>query len=169
MTESTDALEFLRQQHTEVEELFEKIEDADDSDEKKELFEQLADNLAAHSAIEEKIFYPAVLDDETCELLLESTEEHLAAKRLIADLLELDPEDEHWDAKMHVLRDQIFHHAKEMEEGKVFPILEGKLTDDQRFGLGNELVAMFEELIEREPRMMVPAETAQAAPLEANF
>ena len=169
MSESTDALEYLAQQHTEVEELFEKIEDADDSDEKKELFGKLADHLAAHSAIEEKIFYPAVLDDETCELLLESTEEHLAAKRLIADLLELDPDDEHWDAKMHVLREQVLHHAKEMEEGKVFPILEAKLSDDQRFGLGNELVAMFEELIEGEPRMMVPDETREAAPLMVSF
>src|SRR5207248_2533739 len=119
--------------------------------------------------IEEKIFYPSVLDDETCELLLESTEEHLAAKRVIADLLELDPEDEHWDAKMHVLKEQVLHHAKEMEEGKLFPILEERLTEDQRFGLGNELVAMFEDLIEREPRMNVPAETNQAAPLEVSF
>jgi hypothetical protein len=32
--------------------------------------------------------------------------------------------------------------------------------------LGNELMAMFEELMEQEPRNEVPAQTREAAPLE---
>ena len=38
---------------------------------------ELADKLAAHAAIEEKLFYPAVMTDDTEDKLLEATEEHL--------------------------------------------------------------------------------------------
>lgn len=167
MTETIDALELLTEQHAEVDELFEKIEKSDDADEKSTLFMQLADKLAAHSAIEEKIFYPSVLTDDTCDDLLEFTEEHLAAKRILADMLALDPEDSHWDAKLSVLKEEIRHHAHDEEEGKLFPLLRKKMSAEQLAGLGNELLAMFEELIGREPRMQIPSETTEAAHLEA--
>ena len=122
--------------------------------------------FAAHSAIEEKLFYPSVLDDELEDQLLEATEEHLAVKRVLADMLELDVDDEHFDAKLSVLKEEVRHHARDEEEGKLFPILERKLSDDVRAGLGNELLAMFEQLLESEPRMQVPQETGEAAPLE---
>ena len=169
MTDTTDALELLSDQHDEVDELFEKIAASDDPDEKGELFRELADKIAAHATIEEKLFYPSVLGEETAELLLHSVEEHLAVKRVLADLLELDPEDEHWNAKLHVLADEVWHHAHEHEEKKVFPVVRRTLSKDELAGLGNELLAMFEELIEREPRMQVPAETDEAAPLEASI
>jgi hypothetical protein len=167
--ETTDALELLTEQHAEVDELFTKIEDSDDADEKAELFRELADKLAAHSAIEEKLFYPSVLTEETSDQLLEATEEHLAAKRVLADMLAMDPDDEHWDAKLSVLKEEIRHHAHDEEEGKLFPIIEKSMSADQRAGLGNELLAMFEELMGQEPRMQIPSETAQAADLEAFF
>lgn len=167
MTETTDALELLTEQHAEVDALFAQIEDADDADEKSMLFRQLADKLAAHAAIEEKIFYPSVLSEETCDQLLESSEEHLAAKRILADMLALDPEDAHWDAKLTVLKEEIRHHAHQEEEGKLFPILRKKMSADQLAGLGNELLALFEELIEQEPRMQIPSETTEAAHIEA--
>ena len=48
-----DALTLLKEQHDEVDELFARIESADDIATKAELFEELADKLAAHSKIEE--------------------------------------------------------------------------------------------------------------------
>ncbi|MDB4958334.1 MAG: hemerythrin [Myxococcales bacterium] len=165
MKDTIDALELLTQQHDELEDLIERIEETDDPDEKTELFTKLADNLAAHATIEEKLFYPSVRSDRTEEMLLEATEEHLAMKRVLADMLELDPEDEHFDAKLKVLRDEVHHHAREEEEAKLFPIVRKSMSEDELAGLGNELMAMFEQVIEREPRMQVPAETAEAAPL----
>jgi hemerythrin superfamily protein len=167
MKASTDALELLRDQHDEVLDLIERIEDSDDPDAKAPMFRELADKIAAHSAIEEKLFYPSVMSERTNELLIESTEEHLAVKRVLSDLLELDPDDDHWMAKLRVLRDELEHHARDEEEGKLFPIVRKELDADQLAGLGNDLLAMFEELIEREPRMQVPNETAAAVHLEA--
>jgi hemerythrin superfamily protein len=169
MDETINALELLSEQHDEVEDLIGQIEDAEDIDSKEELFRQLADKIAAHSTVEEKIFYPNVMSEETAELLLEATEEHLAVKRVLADMLELDPDDDHFDAKLAVLKQTFRYHARDEEEGKLFPILRRRLSGDTLAGLGNECIALYESLIEKQPRMNLPAETSQAAPLEASF
>jgi hemerythrin superfamily protein len=163
--DTIDALELLEQQHQEVEDLFSKIERSDDANAKRALFQELADKLAAHATIEEKIFYPSVMAQQTKELLVESTEEHLSVKRILADMLELDVEDEHFDAKLSVMKEQIDHHAHEEEEDKLFPKVRKLMSKDELAALGNEMLAMFEMLLERQPRMQVPNETAEAAPL----
>jgi hemerythrin superfamily protein len=169
MKDTIDALELLTEQHDEVEDLISQLEDSDDADEKEDLFRTLADKIAAHSAMEEKIFYPSVMGAETAELLLEATEEHLSVKRVLADMLEMDGDDDRFDAKLTVLKEHIRHHARDEEEGKLFPILRRQLSEEQLAGLGNECLAFFEMMLEREPRMNVPSETGEAAPLDMNF
>lgn len=163
---TTNALELLMSQHEQVESLIEDIESADDPSEKAVLFEALADQLAAHATIEEKLFYPAVMHESTRELLIGATEEHLSVKRLLADMMELDPDDERFDAKLMVVRDQVVHHAHEEEEGELFPLVRKFFDEDDLAALGNEMLAMFERLLEKgAPRANVPAETVEAAPL----
>lgn len=160
-----NALELLKDQHDEVDELFELIEKTDDAEEKEELFADLADKLAAHAEMEERIFYPAVMAKQTKDLLLESAEEHLAIKRVLADLLELDPGDEHFAAKIKVAKEQVEHHAREEEEGELFPKVKQLLSADELEGLGGEMARFFEELLEDDPRLDVPGQTDHAAPL----
>lgn len=166
MKDTIDALELLKMQHDEVDDLIAQIEDSDDGEEKMELFQELADKLAAHSTIEEKLFYPSVTEDQTEEQLLEATEEHLAVKRVLADMLEMEATDDRFDAKLSVLKEQVRHHARDEEEGKLFKKVRRMLSADELAALGNELMAMFEQLMEQEPRMQVPSETREAAPLE---
>jgi hypothetical protein len=168
MTDTTDALELLSDQHDDVLDLVDRLEAADEG-ERDELFRELADKIAAHSTIEEKLFYPSVMSDQTAVLLLAATEEHLAVKRVLADMLELAPDDDHFDAKLAVLKEEFRYHSKEEEENKLFPIIRELLNDDERAALGNELLAMFEDLIQQEPRMQVPGETEEAAPLEMAY
>src|SRR5438067_1377097 len=123
------AIDMLKQQHREVDELFEEFESAEDSGEKHEIFSEMADKLAVHAAIEEKHFYPSTNTDETRELLLEAVEEHLTIKRVIADLLALPADDESFDAKVKVLMEQVQHHVKE-EEKELFPKVK-KLIDPE--------------------------------------
>jgi hemerythrin superfamily protein len=165
MPDMIDILELLSSQHQEVDQLFEQLEQGDGD--RAALFAELADKLAAHSAAEEKIFYPSVMASDTSELLHQSVEEHLVVKRMLADLLELDPDEDEdeFDAKLSVLKENVSHHAHEEEEGKLFPMLRKLLTPDERAALGNEVLALFETMIEREPRFLVPNETDAAAPL----
>ncbi len=158
-----DCLELLTEQHAEVDQLFEAIEQG--KGDKDSQFVELADKLAAHSAIEERLFYPSVMNEETRELLQEFVEEHLGAKRLLADMLEIDVDTEEFDAKLTVLKELVSHHAHTEEEKKLFPVLERTLSADDRAALGNELLVMFEGLMEEEPRRNVPMETDAPAPL----
>jgi len=166
MKETIDALELLTSQHDEVEELIGEIEDSDDPSEKGEMFKELADKLAAHATVEEKLFYPAVMAKDTEELLVESTEEHLSVKRIIADMIELDPQDAHFDAKLTVLKEQIRHHARQEEEGELFPKVRKAFSEQELAALGNECMAMFEAILEQgDPRLNIPRETREAARL----
>lgn len=165
MESTTDAMELLISQHDEVDELFSMIEKTEDAERKQAYFEELADKLAAHATIEEALFYPAVNAKSTRDLLVESTEEHLSIKRVLADLLELDVEDEQFDAKIKVMKEQVEHHARKEEEGELFPKVKRLLDKEELSALGGEMLSMFETLLETEPRRNVPAETGEAAPI----
>ena len=160
-----NAIDLLEQQHREVEKLFKKIEKAG-PDEKEKLFDELADSLAVHAAIEEQHFYPATKDARTEELLQEAVEEHLSVKRIIADLLEMEPDDAQFDAKIKVLQEQVEHHVEE-EEGELFPKVRKLHSKDELEDLGVLMEQTAEELKEQgAPRMEVPKETGSAAPLD---
>ena len=160
-----NALELLKSQHDEVDELIEKLESASGRD-KAALFAEVADKLAAHAKIEETLFYPAVMAKQTEEILLESVEEHLSIKRVLADLLELDPDDDVFDAKLSVIKEQVSHHAHEEEEGELFPKVKKLLSADELDALGGEMLSAFETLLGSAPREQVPLETEAAASLE---
>jgi len=161
-----NAIDLLTEQHEEVDKLFKRYEKLGDSAgaKRRELFIMIADRLSAHATIEEQFFYPAVKAARTEDKLLEAVEEHLAAKRIIADLLDMEPGDENFDAKMKVLQETIEHHVEE-EEGDLFPKVEKLLSEDQLFTLGVQMKAEFEEMMENEPRNEVPAQTDTAAPI----
>jgi hemerythrin superfamily protein len=97
-----NALDLLKEQHEEVSKLFKKFEKLGDdaTAERRELFVMIADRLSAHATIEEQYFYPSIKTEKSEDLLREAVEEHLGVKRIIADLLELEPSDETFAAKM---------------------------------------------------------------------
>lgn len=161
-----DAIELLTRQHKEVDDLFEKFEKAIEKGDASamELFTRIADNLAAHATIEEKILYPNVYVGPTADKLQEAVEEHLSAKRVIADLLDMDTSHPQFKAKMKVLHELIEHHVEEEEED-LFKSVKKLLTKEELALLGEQLETMFSELIQTEPRLQVPGETDEAAPL----
>jgi iron-sulfur cluster repair protein YtfE (RIC family) len=160
-----DAIELLKQQHQEVKDLFEQIEEADEPEEKAELLQDLADNFAAHGTIEERIFYPAAYAESTRELLEEAVEEHLSAKRVLADLLAMKPGDENFDAKVKVLKEQVEHHVEE-EEGELFPKVRTQFDADYLESMGDKMEELFDQLMSDSPSENIPAETKKAAPIK---
>ena len=161
-----NALDLLKSQHREVEDLFEQYEKAgeEELDTKELLFVQIADALSAHASIEERFFYPSVKAEDTEEILHESLEEHLSAKRLIADLLDMKVGEEEFDAKMKVLKEQVEHHVEE-EEGELFPKVRKLMDASSLESLGAIMEQEFNEMQQNEPRKSVPMETDEAAPL----
>lgn len=165
-TAAVDVLELLQSQHSEVDALIEQLEQREGD--LRAAFSELADKLAAHATVEERIFYPQSMSSDTSELLHESVEEHLVIKRVLADMLTMELSSEEFDAKLSVLKEAVSHHAHEEEEGKLFPKLRKLLDADQRAALGNEVLALFEQLLPKHPAQNIPSEIAEAAPLPAS-
>ena len=165
MKNPTSALELLTSQHEEVDDLIAALEAGDDDAQKEAIFQELADKLAAHASVEEQLFYPWVKSRQTEDMLLEAVEEHLAIKRILADLLDLGPSDEQFDAKLSVMKEELEHHAHEEEEGKLFPLVRKVASAAELEALGGEMLALFEKLLATEPRLQVPGEIDHAAPV----
>lgn len=161
-----NAIDLLKAQHDEVELLFKKFEKADEDaeGERRQLFVAIADRLSAHTAIEEQFFYPAVKAKQTEDLLRESLEEHLSAKRVIADLLEMQPSDEQYSSKMEVLRELVEHHVKE-EEKEMFPRVKKLFAKEDLEQLGEQMRVVFEDMVRADARLEIPEQTDEAAPL----
>ena len=117
---SADALALLSDDHEHVKGLFEQYEGLGERADatKKKLAAQICSELTKHTTIEEEIFYPAVRasgkDKE--ELVDEAVVEHASAKDLIAQILDMEPTEELFDAKIKVLSELIDHHVQEEEK-----------------------------------------------------
>ena len=160
-----DAIDFLRRQHHEMERSLDQLLEMSDAAGIKAGFARIADQLTMHIESEEQVFYPAVKAERTEDILLESLEEHLSLKRLLADLMELDPSEKTFEPKFKVLKEQTEHHHKEEEE-HLFPKVMKILDGPRRAALGERMEALQKELARAgEPREMVNDQTDAAAPL----
>ena len=144
---SRDAIALLKKDHREVESLFSQFEKARQSDRKQDIATRICEALRAHTTIEEEIFYPAFLEATQEEDLHHEAEiEHEGAKRLIADIEASGPDDDHYDARVTVLKEMIKHHVKEEEQpGGMFAKARQSEMDLQ--AIGESLRARKEEVL----------------------
>jgi hypothetical protein len=102
----------------------------------------------------------------TEQVLLGSLEEHLSLKRLLADLLELPPDDPTFEPKFKVLQEQTEHHHGE-EEQHLFPKVRDLIGASERAALGQRMLALQQRLQRTgESRDVVADQTDRAAPLD---
>ena len=99
-----------------------------------------------HAQIEEEIFYPQVREAINDDDLLDEAEvEHSTAKNLIAQLTDMNPDDDLYDAKVKVLGEYIDHHVKEERE-EMF--VKARKTNLDLVAMADELSARKIELTE---------------------
>jgi hemerythrin-like domain-containing protein len=153
------AINLLEQQHQEVRDLFERIGQTEDTSEKETLFQQLADNLAAHMTIEEMIFYPAAYTTDDTKYA-EAVDEHAASKRVLAQLLVMATDDERFEDKLTKLQELVEAHVED-EESDLFRTAKRDLEPDELERLGEEMQALFDEEMAAQPSRNVPDEVAE--------
>ncbi|HEY0587612.1 MAG TPA: hemerythrin domain-containing protein [Pseudoduganella sp.] len=162
-----DAIALLKQDHANVKAMFKEFEELGDRAfaSKKRLADKICLELSKHATAEEEIFYPAVraAAKEAEDLVDEATVEHSSAKDLIAQLGEMDPHDELFDAKVKVLGEYINHHVKE-EEGEMFPLAKKSGLDLQ--AMAREIEARKDE-IDFVPPRLPQARASQAGRVRA--
>ena len=138
-TKSQDAIALLKNDHREVEELFEQFEKAKGDGRKEKLALQICKELTIHTMLEEEIFYPACEGKVEEDLLKESFVEHDAAKVLIAEIEAGEPSDEFFDSKVKVLKEEIEHHVEEEERPKTGLFAQAREADLDMKALGDQL------------------------------
>ena len=144
-TKTQDATALLRADHKSVSALFGEYEKARAKTKKKNLVTQICNALTVHAQIEEEIFYPAVKKAlKDTKLVPEATIEHATLKDLIAQVKDVEPDGEMFDAKIKVMSEYVKHHVKE-EQNEIFP--KAKATKLDMMELGAQLAARKEELM----------------------
>jgi hypothetical protein len=140
------AVTLLKKDHREVEGWFDEYEQLEEASEKLALFQKIALALKVHTQIEEEIFYPEERGDVEEDMLDEAYVEHAGAKKLIAEIEGMKPDEEFYDAKVKVLGEYIKHHVKEEEQpGGIFA--QAKKGDEDLDAMGKRLKARKEELM----------------------
>lgn len=144
-----DAIELLKQQHREVEALFDAIEKAQAEAEKTRLFQELAGKLVGHDGIERQIFYPACeealgLTDELGEALVEHGVVEFSLYQ--ADQATGKPD---FEFKLTVLQEVLKHHIEE-EESEFFPKVKKALGAEKLDSLGEEMLEAFEDALDED-------------------
>jgi len=141
-----NAIDLLKQQHREVEQLFAKLVKTDDVSARGGLFRELASKLVGHDGIEREIFYPACeekmgLSDQLGEALVEHGVIEFS-------LYECDQalKDEDFKFKISVLKELVEHHVKE-EEQEFLPQVEKAFDAEELEDLAEELEDAFEDAI----------------------
>ncbi len=153
------ATSLLEKQHRTVEAIFKKLESG--KSDPSPLVEQLANALAAHMAIEQEIFYPAVREVDE-DLVLEAFEEHSIAEIGIKRLLATDPKHASFSARVTTCKELIEHHVEE-EEQELFPKVEKKLGEAKLLELGKAMKARFDEVEAAGFKASVPAGFAKTS------
>ena len=127
-----EATNLLIRDHEAVKKLVEKYDGAGDQayKTKKYLFDTI-----------KTVFDPVVKalpSEEAKDGIREADEEHHVAKLLIHEISEMKPEDEQYDAKVTVLKENIEHYVKE-EEWEMFPRAKKRLSKERLEQPGDEM------------------------------
>jgi iron-sulfur cluster repair protein YtfE (RIC family) len=142
---SPRATDLLVHQHRKVEKLLERLEspkvDVDAT------LRELADDLTAHIAIEEKLFYPAIrkLDPD---LILEGLEEHAMGRFALKRLLGTQATDKALKARLEALKELMTNHHKE-EESDLFPKARKAMSSAALEKLGASMKKVFDADVKR--------------------
>jgi len=116
---------------------------------REELFAKVKEELAAHEAIEEEIFYPALQEHPKAkEVVLEGYEEHHVVDLISSEIDETPYDDETWGAKFSVMKENIEHHIEE-EEGEMFDAARQVFEKEELEELGQRMELRKKEILGR--------------------
>jgi hemerythrin superfamily protein len=141
------AIDMIQQHHREIEELMRQVGIEEDDEQRAALRVELADMLAAHTVIEEELFYPAAL---RClgpsARVLESLEEHAMVDFALHRFVSVSVADDTFSAKLATLKDVVLNHIEE-EESELLPQVQSELDRQELDRLGAKMLKRFEQLL----------------------
>ena len=146
--------DILTEQHRELEERFEWLAGSGIEAPRGQVAEAL-ELLRLHSRLEERCFYPLLMQVEGRARAREEAEDHLTMRELMDELDELPPGHPEWLARLFALEDLVVAHFQE-EESAILPRLAMALDAQQRDDVRRDLSVTREELLARAQVFHVP-------------
>jgi hypothetical protein len=143
----TDAIAVLTADHRRIVDCFNDFNSARSNIRKQELVKAICRAVRIHAAMEEDIFYPALLkatgDHALCEMELQ---DHAHARRLLVEIEKSSPLDEVFESRVRILYDLIEAHVAE-QEGPCGTFAAAEESDANLDALGTELLGLKELLV----------------------
>ncbi|HEX8701128.1 MAG TPA: hemerythrin domain-containing protein [Myxococcaceae bacterium] len=155
-----DAIALLKQQHREVDSLFERILTASD-DEKILLLGKISEQLTIHAQLEERHVYPFARQVGIQDMVDHAIEEHAEVKQLIAEILSLKRHDPRVLENVQLLQQSVQSHVAE-EESTFFPRLATLTSPEELMRLGMEMQSTMQELSQQELLAMAESQGAMS-------
>ncbi len=146
-----NAIKLLSEDHRKVEQLFAQLEGSSSARKRAEVLDELVEEVLTHAHAEEQSLYPLARErlEEVEDLVNTSLEEHEEVEQRLVALLDMDPDDDAFMEQVVEVRELIEAHVEE-EEGRLFPLLEDALEDEDLENLAEELEQAKEEEEEAE-------------------
>lgn len=121
------------------------IETSGASEDRKELFDLLKNELYAHSVAEDRYLYiPLMFNDVGLDITRHALAEHHEMDELVEQLEETDMSSPSWIATAKQLSEKVHHHLKE-EEHKFFQQAGKILEDSEKEKLGKKYLAEYQK------------------------
>jgi hypothetical protein len=106
------------------------------------LLDTLTAELDRHELMEEQVLYPALAaHPEAKDIVAEGFQEHHLANVVVRELHEVAADNEQWQAKWTVLKENIEHHIEE-EEGEMFRTARAVFTEDELEAMGARMASL---------------------------
>src|SRR3569623_2002924 len=134
-----DVYQVLKDDHREVEKMFEQLSGGGPAHDRQALF--------AHSRAEEKKFYSSIDHDEAKDLIDEAKREHQEVETLLMEMSSLDVSSPEWTHKLNTLRHNVEHHVQE-EESEIFAQAQDMLSDEEADNMGEEVEEEEEKILQ---------------------
>ncbi len=139
----TNAIELLTQQHDEIEALLVEVSATNSTSARTGALSELADKLTLHLAVEQELLYPAADPLISAEVRTELLAEHQEIKRILADLIWLEQEDQRFARKLIGLQSLLQLHET-WQETELFTRLAQGLPAPRLADLGTEVHTWFD-------------------------
>ena len=118
-----------------------------DTPKRKEAYQALKDELAAHATAEDRHLYiPLMSDDVGLDISRHALHEHHEMDELLEELNEMPMSSPGWLAKAKKLSETVHHHLKE-EETKFFQQAGKILSESQKKQLGNAYLKEYQKYL----------------------
>ncbi|PSK89894.1 hemerythrin HHE cation binding domain-containing protein [Haloactinopolyspora alba] len=129
--------DIIIEDHREVENLFQQIENTEDPDRIRKLADTAIMELVRHSVAEEQYLYPALREhlSDGGSIADHEIAEHAEAEQVMKDLEGTDGSDPDFQSKLNSLMNDVRHHVQD-EERDALPRLAAACPHDQLVELG---------------------------------